>query len=81
MKTKKQTYEFLMALEAERHDQSYKTRQPVEATEYTRIIYRNRDNKFRDRVFFDAGRYAAGATDQEAANAHRIAKNLLKGNK
>ena len=80
-KTKKQTAEWLMALEAERHDQSWKNRKPVEPVEYTKIIYRDRDNKFRDDIFFHAGRFAQGATDQEAVNANRIAKNLMKGNK
>lgn len=70
-----------MALEAERHDQSWKVRKPVEAVEYTRIIYRDRDNKFRDQIMFDAGRYAEGATDKAAVNAHRIAMNLMKGEK
>lgn len=67
-----------LRLEAERLDTSYKN--PVRAIEppqevkiktVTRIVYRDRDRNHddRDRLMFNAGRHAAGATDTSAMRA------------
>jgi hypothetical protein len=83
---KKANKDWLMELERERLDQSWK-RPPKETalTEYTKIIYRDKvvDNRFRDNIMFHAGRYAEGARDEQAVNAQRVAANLLskKGKK
>lgn len=83
---KKANKDWLMELERERLDQSWK-QPPKETalTEYTRIIYRDKavDHRFRDNIMFHAGRYAEGARDVEATNGHKVASNLLnkKGKK
>ncbi len=77
----KKTKAFLMKLEAERFDQSYKNPpQPQKhLTEYTKIVYREKptDHRFRDNIMFHAGRYHEGARDTEALNAHKVAANLI----
>lgn len=79
---KKQNKDFLLDLERERLDQSWKQRKEIQATEFTRIVYRTKpvDHRFRDNIMFQAGRYAAGVRDAEALNGHRVAKNLTGGN-
>lgn len=79
-RTKKEIKDWLTSLEAERHDQSWKKPKETGITEYTKIIYRDKvvDTRFRDDIFFNAGRYAEGARDDQAVNAHRIARNLIK---
>lgn len=83
---KKANKDFLMELERERLDQSWKQR-PKETglTEYTKIIYRDKvvDHRFRDNIIFHFGRHEMGARDEEALNAAKIAKNLIsqKGKK
>ena len=82
---RKANKDFLMDLERERLDQSYKNRKETGLTEYTKIVYRDRavDHRFRDNIMFHAGRYSMGARDTEALNAHKVAANLIgkKGKK
>lgn len=82
---RKANKDFLMDLERERLDQSYKNRKETGLTEYTKIVYRDRavDNRFRDNIMFQAGRYSEGARDDSAVNGHRVATNLIskKGKK
>ena len=82
---KKANKDFLMELERERLDQSYKNRKETGPTEYTKIVYRDRavDHRFRDNIMFHAGRYSMGARDSDALNAHKVAANLInqKGKK
>lgn len=82
---KKINKDFLMDLERERMDQSYKNRVQVGPTEYTKIIYRDKavDHRFRDNIMFHAGRYSMGARDVDALNGHKVASNLIsqKGKK
>lgn len=76
----KKTKDWLMSLEAERHDRSYLQPPKLQGpTEYTRIIYRDKvvDHRFRDNIMYQAGRYAEGARDDEARNGQRIAANLI----
>lgn len=76
---KKLNKDFLMDLERERLDQSYKNRKETGLTEFTKIIYRDRpvDHRFRDNIMYQAGRYAEGARDLEATNGHKVAGNLI----
>lgn len=82
---KKANKDFLMELERERLDQSYKNRKEIGLTEYTKIVYRDKavDHRFRDNIMFHAGRYSMGARDIDALNAHKVAANLIskKGKK
>ncbi len=77
---KKANKDFLMELERERLDQSYKNRKETALTEYTKIIYRDKvvDHRFRDNIMFQAGRYAMGARDSQAINGQKVAENLIK---
>lgn len=82
----KKNKDWLISLELERHDQSWKQpRKETALTEFTRVIYRDKvvDHRFRDNIMFQAGRYAEGARDDDARNGHRVAANLInkKGNK
>ena len=79
MEMKKLNKDFLMDLERERLDQSYKNLIEVSPTVYTQIIYRDRavNHRFRDNIMFQAGRYAEGARDVEASNGHKVASNLI----
>lgn len=76
---KKINKDFLMDLERERLDQSYKNRKETGLTEYTKIVYRDKavDHRFRDNIMFHAGRYSMGARDVEASNGHKVASNLI----
>lgn len=82
---RKANKDFLMELERERLDQSYKNRKEIGLTEYTKIVYRDKavDHRFRDNIMFHAGRYSMGARDLDALNAHKVAANLIgkKGKK
>jgi hypothetical protein len=71
--------DFLMDLERERLDQSYKQTKPYAITEFTKIIYRDRqtNHRFRDNIMFQEGRYSMGARDEEAISAHSVAQNLI----
>ena len=63
--------EFVLALEMERNDLSYLKPRPVKVdTVYvTKPVY-PRSRQERDKLMFDAGRYAAGARDWDARQAH-----------
>lgn len=76
---RKPNKDFLMDLERERLDQSYKNRVEVAPMVYTKIIYRDRavDHRFRDNIMYQAGRYAEGARDVEARSGHKLAGNLI----
>jgi hypothetical protein len=76
---KKVNKDFLMDLERERFDQSWKTQKETALTEFTKIIYRDKvvDHRFRDNIMFQAGRYSMGARDVEASNGHKVASNLI----
>lgn len=79
-RTKKDVDAWLKALEAERHDQSYKT--PPTAfgpLVFNKIVYKERKNKFRDELFWNAGRFAAGARDEAAVSAQKLASKMMKG--
>lgn len=81
MRTAKEVKQWLMALEAERHDTSW--RKPLERSYQPEVIYRDRpvDNRYRDSIMFHAGRYAAGARDLDAARANRVVGKMIKDNK
>jgi len=85
LEMKKINKDFLMDLERERLDQSYKNRIVITPIEYTKIVYRDKsvDHRFRDNIMFQAGRYAEGARDVEATNGNKVAGNLInkKGKK
>jgi len=76
---KKTNKDFLMDLERERLDQSWKTPKEVGLTQFTKIIYRDKivDHRFRDNIMFHAGRHSMGARDAEAVNGQRVASNLI----
>jgi hypothetical protein len=76
---KKANKDWLIELERERLDQSWKTRKETGLTEFAKIIYRDRtvDHRFRDNIMFHAGRYSMGARDVEALNGHKVASNLI----
>jgi hypothetical protein len=76
---KKANKDFLMDLERERLDQSWKIRKETGLTQFTKIIYRDKavDHRFRDNIMFHAGRYAEGARDVEASNGNKVASNLI----
>lgn len=78
---KKANKDWILELERERHDQSWKNPPKETAlTEFTRIIYRDKvvDHRFRDNIMFHYGRFMEGARDAEAINASKIATNLIK---
>ena len=76
-----------MALEAERHDTTWRTSKPVaryapEAAKPPVIPRRAKPvnelaQKERDRIMFHAGRYAAGARDAEALEATKKVGSLI----
>lgn len=80
MKSEEEVKGWLLALEAERLDTSW--RKPKEPNQPT-VVYRDRpvDYQARDSIMFNAGRWAAGARDKEAMRANRLVAKLIKGNK
>ena len=68
---------WLAALERERYDTSWRTRAPRAQATVPTPKTSDAARRRRDRVFFDAGRYAAGARDEAAIMAHA---KLTKGN-
>lgn len=76
---KKANKDWLIELERERLDQSWKTPKEIGLTQFTKIIYRDKvvDYRFRDNIMFQAGRYSMGARDLEALNGHKVATNLI----
>jgi hypothetical protein len=79
LEMKRANKDWLMELERERLDQSYKRIQPNSITEFTKVVYRDRptNHRFRDNIMFHAGRYSMGARDKDAINGHSVAKNLI----
>jgi hypothetical protein len=75
----KQNKDWLMSLERERLDQSWKQIRPVAITEFTKVIYKDKptNHRFRDNVMFQEGRYSMGARDEAALTGHRLAENLI----
>ena len=90
-KTPAQVQAFLMALEAERHDQSWRKPRLVErfapeAPKAPAIPRKPKPvnlvtQKERDQIMFHAGRYAAGARDEEATQATAKVGKLIHGDK
>lgn len=74
--------QFWMLLEAERHDLSYKRRSPEPEPQVVYVTKPARENKKarekRDKLFYDAGRFAGGATDQTAIRADEELQKLLE---
>jgi hypothetical protein len=74
---------WLLELERERHDQSYKIKtipyrhQPDTAPQPKKI--NANDQKKRDNVMFHAGRYSEGARDASAVTANAEISKYLKG--
>ena len=75
----KQNKDWLMSLERERLDQSWKQIRPAAITEFTKVIYKEKptNHRFRDNVMFQEGRYSMGARDEAAITGHRLAENLI----
>jgi hypothetical protein len=72
-----QPNEFLLALEAERHDLSWKN--PRKVTHQPQVITYTKPDAERERKYFNAGRFAAGARDRVAVAANRwLARELNK---
>lgn len=71
---------FLLALEAERHDLSYLNppKRNLEPLTKTVILRPNpKARQARDKMLFNAGRYAAGCRDKTAVAAHeKLEKEL-----
>jgi hypothetical protein len=74
---------FLLALEAERHDQTWRTRpnqtyaptQPVVVK--TKAIDKKTQQQ-RDQIMYHAGRFSMGARDEEAIKANLLVGKLIK---
>lgn len=69
---------WLLALERERHDMSYKTRKPVEQPSF--IHASPAAQKQRDLTMYNAGRYAAGARDKQAIKASKEVNRYIGSN-
>ena len=68
---------WLLALERERHDMSYKTRKPAEPS----FIHASpAAQKQRDLTFYNAGRYANGARDKQAVKASKDVNRYIGDN-
>ncbi len=71
--------EFLVRLEMERNDKSYlQPRKPIEP----KVVYLTqkeypKSRAVRDKMMFDAGRYAAGARDKSATKAAKALQKEL----
>jgi hypothetical protein len=75
LEMKKQNKDWLIALERERLDTSYKTggkkpevREPI-------------DHRYRDNIMFNYGRFMAGQQDTKATRAAKVAERLIKKGK
>jgi hypothetical protein len=79
--------EFMINLERERYDVTWRTPREKHAPPAPTVIVRQRnvsarEQRTRDRIMFNAGRYAAGARDEEATTANQqVGKIIQKGNK
>lgn len=96
-KTPEQVEEWLLALEAERLDISYrrlrkpepvvelvkaeKARKRPPAREISETAEANLQRLQREKLFFDAGRFAGGARDPEATEAYRRFVAMTQGGK
>jgi hypothetical protein len=86
-RTKKDVDLFWQRLEVERHDLSYKRPAEPVFTTQPQIIVRTvketpKDREKRDKLMFNAGRYAAGARDNTALTAHAaLEAELAEGKK
>jgi hypothetical protein len=71
--------QFWLSLEAERHDLSYlATRQPRQSFEPKEVIFkRPRLTKHDQKLWFDAGRYAAGDRDDVATAANTQVRKIV----
>ncbi len=78
MRSQESVQSWLMALEAERHDQTYKKPKPLLYQPV--IVEKEINHQKRDRIMFQAGRHAEGARDAEAIKGHKGMQKLLGGN-
>ena len=63
--------DLMQKLEAERNDVSYKRPERPEPIVITRNVYpKKAEQEKRDKLMFNAGRYAAGARDKTAVKAN-----------
>ncbi len=79
--TKAELRRWHAALEAERTDKTWLTSSRKNAPEVIRIIDKRPDHakqQVRDQIMFHSGRFAAGATDNQARNAHQRLQKLLR---
>jgi len=78
-KTQRETDLFWMRLEAERHDLTYKQPKadPQPEIVFVGVRETKRDREQRDKLMFNAGRFAAGARDKVAVAAHEKLENAL----
>lgn len=72
MEMNKQNKDWLIALERERLDTSYKT--GGKKQEVSQPI----DNRYRDNIMFNYGRFIAGQKDTKATRAAKVAERLIK---
>lgn len=79
MRTKKETDAWFRALEAERHDTSWKSPQPVKYQSEIVFVEKRVNHKARDRAMFNAGRFAEGARDADAIRGNSEVAKYLKG--
>ena len=71
----------LQAVELERFDMSYKNHpHTATSTPKTRPVSKPKADDARDKLMFNAGRYAGGATDEVALLAHLKLQQLLEQN-
>lgn len=74
---------WLLELERERYDTSWRNPKPLHAP--TEVIVRQvaavdkKAQKTRDNIMFHAGRFAAGARDQQAIDANSKIGGLING--
>lgn len=74
---------WILELERERHDTSWRYPAPKQSNE-PQVIFvpekiDRKKQKHRDNVMFHAGRYSAGARDKAAISANQEIASLLKG--
>ena len=69
--------QFWLALEAERHDLSYLAARPKSFEPVEVIVKRPRLTKNDQKLWFDAGRYAAGDRDEQATAANARIRKIV----
>jgi len=76
---------FLLALEAERHDTSWRIRpnryEPTQPVIVKTKAVDKTEQQARDRAMFNAGRFSMGARDDEAVQGHLLVGKLIKKGK